>query len=81
MRLGHPNTRDRKWAILRHKTKTSAFRSPLSQFAKRFHRACNYSFREYLIASKEEQGDDIKWARARPTSKARLLDDDATIDP
>ena len=31
LQFGHPNTRERKWTIFRHKTKTLAFRSPRSQ--------------------------------------------------
>ena len=34
---------------------------------------------EYLIANEEEQAEEIKWALSRMKRKARLLEDEMTI--
>ncbi|CAK0796341.1 unnamed protein product [Prorocentrum cordatum] len=44
---GWPCARARKWTMMRHRQKTLAMIHPLSQFLRRFHRVCTYTWREY----------------------------------
>eukprot|EP00930_Biecheleria_cincta_P015182 TRINITY_DN12756_c0_g1_i1.p1 TRINITY_DN12756_c0_g1~~TRINITY_DN12756_c0_g1_i1.p1 ORF type:complete len:265 (+),score=47.95 TRINITY_DN12756_c0_g1_i1:270-1064(+) len=64
---------------LRHKVKYMAQISPLSAFCKRFHRAVNYSWREFFwihkksyrlqgVISGDELQAELSWARGRPES-------------
>ena len=47
--LGEPYSREREFIRLRHKVKVLMELSPVSEFQKRFYRACSWSWKEYFF--------------------------------
>lgn len=66
--LGWASTRVRQWVVMRHKVKVLSCISPLSQFLKRFHRVCDFTWREYFRADQDAVKADYLWAANRPNS-------------
>ena len=82
---GFPVARSRKWTILRHRWKTSAWTGPWSAFSKLFHADTWFgkyaelmlqdrgipAWDIYFSGSKEEMFEELSWACNRPDSQAR----------
>ena len=80
MEFGSACGRLRQFLSFKHKAKILAELSPLSRFVQRFHRACAYSWKEHFFMSDykdgildNERAKELAWARARPTSRARMF--------
>eukprot|EP00438_Fugacium_kawagutii_P010179 Skav231644 [mRNA] locus=scaffold3756:39550:54869:+ [translate_table: standard] len=67
--VGFPSARVRKYHRLRHKQAALSAISPLSCFVKRFYRAVNWTWREYLTTHvPDEYRQELEWAQQRPMS-------------
>ena len=64
---GWPCVRTRKWTMLRHRTKTMAMIHPLSQFLRRFHRVCTYTWRDYWFMHRYQDDGTIGTITQHPT--------------
>ena len=88
VQFGAPVARERRFIILRHRTKVLEELSPVSAFNKRFMRACNFAWSEYWFMHKykdgvveDEASKNLAWAQSRPTSKGNGVELSLADDP
>lgn len=80
--------RERQFISMKHRVKVLTEVSPLSQFNKRFYRACSWHWREYFFLGSDVDGvissealKELDWARARPSSIGHGKDAFSAVDP
>ena len=81
---GWPCGRTRQFVVMHHKAKILSELSPITRFAKLFHRACNVSWKELFCFHQEhlsqktvidqEAAKELCWAQSRPKSLAHGKD-------
>lgn len=73
--FGWPGVRLRQWVVMRHRTKTLAFRSPLNVFTQLFHRKEireeeGVEWETFFCADEEKVKAELAWAAGRPGSRS-----------
>ena len=87
VQYGVPVARERKYLRFRHRVKVLSEISPVSNFNRRFLRACNFSWSQFWFMDqwkdgviKDESVSNLRWASSRPTSnwasEGREIDED-----
>ena len=78
--LGVPNNRERRISLCVHRSLAACVRIPWSlHFTSIFLRDCQISFKEYMLASKEELDAELSWASKRKSETGLVCDDEVEV--